>query len=240
MVGGSALDFEIPKMISEALIDYSIVTGRANVRGVEGPRNAVATGLVLVYAELNAPATLRGTVCCRLARPTDPSRCGSSDLIRFPTVSSSPSCGDWRRRGSPPRPSRRPQGTVAEMAKLAADGSPLNVGIAVSGAERAVALHHRDLAASEPLFVLRPSELEAARLRRLGANAARLVKGNPLAVDDEALMIAGPAAPTEPAAPAVSDVAFQDLVDEITAMVVARLLSGRDWRPIPRNHGHAP
>jgi diol dehydratase reactivase alpha subunit len=55
MVGGSALDFEIPKMISDALIDYGVVTGRANVRGLEGARNAVATGLVLVYAELNAP-----------------------------------------------------------------------------------------------------------------------------------------------------------------------------------------
>ena len=55
MVGGSALDFEIPGMISDALIEYGVVTGRANVRGVEGPRNAVATGLVLVYAELNAP-----------------------------------------------------------------------------------------------------------------------------------------------------------------------------------------
>ena len=55
MVGGSALDFEIPKMISDSLIDYGVVTGRANVRGTEGPRNAVATGLVLVYAELNAP-----------------------------------------------------------------------------------------------------------------------------------------------------------------------------------------
>ncbi|HEX6025046.1 MAG TPA: diol dehydratase reactivase subunit alpha [Solirubrobacter sp.] len=54
MVGGSALDFEIPKMISDALIEYGIVTGRANIRGVEGPRNAVATGLVLAYAELNA------------------------------------------------------------------------------------------------------------------------------------------------------------------------------------------
>ena len=55
MVGGSALDFEIPKMISDALIEYGVVTGRANVRGVEGPRNAVATGLVLAYAELQAP-----------------------------------------------------------------------------------------------------------------------------------------------------------------------------------------
>jgi diol dehydratase reactivase alpha subunit len=51
LVGGSALDFEIPKMISDALVDYGVVTGRANIRGVEGPRNAVATGLLLAYAE---------------------------------------------------------------------------------------------------------------------------------------------------------------------------------------------
>ena len=51
MVGGSALDFEIPQMITDALADYGVVTGKANVRGVEGPRNAVATGLVLKYAE---------------------------------------------------------------------------------------------------------------------------------------------------------------------------------------------
>lgn len=51
LVGGSALDFEIPRMIANALMDYGVVTGRANVRGVEGPRNAVATGLVLAYVE---------------------------------------------------------------------------------------------------------------------------------------------------------------------------------------------
>ena len=51
LVGGSALDFEIPKMISDALIEYGVVTGRANVRSTEGPRNAVATGLVLAHAE---------------------------------------------------------------------------------------------------------------------------------------------------------------------------------------------
>lgn len=50
LVGGSALDFEIPGMISAALIEYGVVTGKANVRGVEGPRNAVATGLVLARA----------------------------------------------------------------------------------------------------------------------------------------------------------------------------------------------
>lgn len=49
LVGGSALDFEIPQLVTDALSKYSIVAGRANIRGVEGPRNAVATGLVLAY-----------------------------------------------------------------------------------------------------------------------------------------------------------------------------------------------
>ena len=51
LVGGSGLDFEIPNMISDALMEYGVVTGRANIRGTEGPRNAVATGLVLAYAQ---------------------------------------------------------------------------------------------------------------------------------------------------------------------------------------------
>ncbi|WP_028581702.1 diol dehydratase reactivase subunit alpha [Desulfogranum japonicum] len=50
LVGGSSLDFEIPKMISDVLLEYGVVTGRANVRGSQGPRNAVATGLVLTSA----------------------------------------------------------------------------------------------------------------------------------------------------------------------------------------------
>ncbi|MBC7106154.1 MAG: diol dehydratase reactivase subunit alpha, partial [Firmicutes bacterium] len=49
LVGGSALDFEIPEMITRKLAEYGVVAGRANVRGREGPRNAVATGLVLAY-----------------------------------------------------------------------------------------------------------------------------------------------------------------------------------------------
>jgi diol dehydratase reactivase alpha subunit len=49
VVGGSALDFEVPEMITEALAEYKIVAGRANIRGTLGPRNAVATGLVLSY-----------------------------------------------------------------------------------------------------------------------------------------------------------------------------------------------
>lgn len=109
-------------------------------------------------------------------------------------------------------------GTAAELARLAADGSPLNVGIGVSAGERAVALHHRDLASAGPLFVLRAGDLEPPQLRRLGANAARLVKGNPLAVDDE-----------PPTGPPIA----QNLVDEIAALVVARLLSERQWWPAP-------
>lgn len=47
LVGGSALDFEIPEMISDALEEYGAVLGKGNIRGCEGPRNAVATGLCL-------------------------------------------------------------------------------------------------------------------------------------------------------------------------------------------------
>ena len=49
LVGGSAADFEIPEMLMEEFSTYGIVCGRGNIRGTEGPRNAVATGLVLSY-----------------------------------------------------------------------------------------------------------------------------------------------------------------------------------------------
>lgn len=51
IVGGSALDFEIPQLVTDQLAHYNLVSGRGNVRGIMGPRNAVATGLVLRYAE---------------------------------------------------------------------------------------------------------------------------------------------------------------------------------------------
>lgn len=50
VLGGSALDFEIPEMISEAVAKYGVVSGTGNVRSVEGPRNAVATGLIASHA----------------------------------------------------------------------------------------------------------------------------------------------------------------------------------------------
>lgn len=51
LVGGSALDFEIPQLVTKALAEYRVVAGRANIRGTEGPRNAVATGLALSWAQ---------------------------------------------------------------------------------------------------------------------------------------------------------------------------------------------
>ncbi|MBJ3814990.1 diol dehydratase reactivase subunit alpha [Shimwellia pseudoproteus] len=50
LVGGSSLDFEIPQLITDALSHYGVVAGQGNIRGTEGPRNAVATGLVLPAA----------------------------------------------------------------------------------------------------------------------------------------------------------------------------------------------
>ncbi len=51
LIGGCALDFEIPELIAAALAPHGIVCGTGNVRGTEGPRNAVATGLVSAYLE---------------------------------------------------------------------------------------------------------------------------------------------------------------------------------------------
>ena len=51
IVGGSALDFEIPQLVTDQLAQYNLVSGRGNIRATEGPRNAVATGLILGYAE---------------------------------------------------------------------------------------------------------------------------------------------------------------------------------------------
>lgn len=51
LVGGSAMDFEVGDMVTDALAQYGIVCGRGNIRGTEGPRNAVATGLVLSYLQ---------------------------------------------------------------------------------------------------------------------------------------------------------------------------------------------
>ncbi|EMH6768720.1 propanediol dehydratase reactivase alpha subunit PduG [Salmonella enterica] len=49
LVGGSSLDSEVPQLVTDALAHYRLVAGRGNIRGSEGPRNAVATGLILSW-----------------------------------------------------------------------------------------------------------------------------------------------------------------------------------------------
>jgi hypothetical protein len=110
-----------------------------------------------------------------------------------------------------------PSGPAEALAKQAADGSPLNVGIGINGSEEVVALHHRDLPGGRPLFLLGASELNHGHLRRLGANAARLVKGEPLAFEDEFAL--NPE--IEPAARF-----SQDRLEEIAALVLSEIRNG--------------
>jgi 1,6-anhydro-N-acetylmuramate kinase len=51
LAGGGALDDELLRTVAEALRSVRIVVGRANVDGVHGPRFAVASGLVAMYAQ---------------------------------------------------------------------------------------------------------------------------------------------------------------------------------------------
>jgi hypothetical protein len=76
-------------------------------------------------------------------------------------------------------------GSVQELAKQAANASPLNVGMAV-GRHGEIGLHNRELPAGMPLFLLSGSDLHPRDLRCLGMNAARLVKGQPLVSPDKA------------------------------------------------------
>lgn len=77
--------------------------------------------------------------------------------------------------GAPVEPDTR---RLAFLAHLAASASPLAVGAAVSADELMV--HDPHLPAERPLFVLKDyGRLPAQEIRRLGANAARLVKGLP-------------------------------------------------------------
>lgn len=73
--------------------------------------------------------------------------------------------------------------SATDLAKQAANGSALNVGIAISEAGEIV-LHHRDLPAGAPLFAFPAGSMHDRDLRRLGANAARLVKRQPLVLTD--------------------------------------------------------
>ncbi len=71
-------------------------------------------------------------------------------------------------------------GSAEDLAKQAADRSPLNVGIGINGMEEVVVLQHRDLPKEKPLFSVGIDDSDLEQLRNIGVNAARLVKGEPL------------------------------------------------------------
>jgi hypothetical protein len=50
LAGGGALDDELLRTVAEALRATGVVVGRASIDGVHGPRFAVASGLVHLYA----------------------------------------------------------------------------------------------------------------------------------------------------------------------------------------------
>jgi hypothetical protein len=111
--------------------------------------------------------------------------------------------------------------TVETVAKRAADGSPLNVGIGIGGIERIAVLHHRDLPRERPLFSLGAVEIQPMCLRRLGVNAARLVKGEPLVFQEEPLSVAETQRPVEPSCGELGELA------SLIARVVMELLDGK-------------
>lgn len=51
LAGGGALDDELLRTVGESLRTIPVAVGRANIDGVHGPRYAVASGLVHLYAE---------------------------------------------------------------------------------------------------------------------------------------------------------------------------------------------
>lgn len=111
-------------------------------------------------------------------------------------------------------------GGAAGLAHDAAHVSALNVGIAFDGEAGEIALHHRDLAGRPPLFALAGDEIGFEALMRLGKNAARLVKGDPLIFAEDA----APEPPREskprPPAPRETE---RELIERIAGLVLDRL-----------------
>jgi len=110
-------------------------------------------------------------------------------------------------------------GITETIAKQAADASPLNVGIGINGKEGKAVLHHRDLPKEKPLFPVGLEDAQAlARLRILGINAARLVKGEPLVLDIEQVLDAYPQSSPDSRSPEPND-----LVKTITKVLMELL-----------------
>jgi hypothetical protein len=107
-----------------------------------------------------------------------------------PTESIQPVLWGLEEEGIPFKINEVSGGSMTGFAKEAADSSPLRVGIGIGGSGEVV-LHHHDLPAGSPLFRLSTKPWDPVQLRRMGTNAARLVKGQPLVIGEEGVSPAG-------------------------------------------------
>lgn len=108
-------------------------------------------------------------------------------------------------------------GEAIAVANEAAHMSPLNVGIGVDAEAGTIVLHHRDLPADQPLFVLKLRDVGVAELRRLGINAARLVKSEPLVLNNEP--------EDQPVSPRLSTASNNEVSAEDVEQIVQRILA---------------
>lgn len=143
-------------------------------------------------------------------------------LLRAKDIDLQPVLWGLEEEGIPVEIQEAPQGKAVNVAKEAAHASPLNVGIAVSGVEQSIVLHHRDLPVDRPLFVIDLRSAPVKELRRLGINAARLVKAEPLVLNDDVM----PDLP-EPAPRKASAEASDQLVGRIVESLLAELAKAR-------------
>lgn len=119
--------------------------------------------------------------------------------------------------GIPGKVREYPKAPVEALAGQAAEDSPLGVGIGVNGMAGVAVLHHRDLLAHGPLFTLKEQAFESAGLRRLGVNAARLVKRMPLVFNQGVEKGTG-----GQKADAISPEAFEELVSRVVTQILKR------------------
>lgn len=88
-------------------------------------------------------------------------------------------------------------------------------------------LHHRDLPVDKPLFSMKADKFNMTQLRMLGANAARLVKGNPLLFHSEQDFSNGSTKSMQLQQNTISDLArlSQNQLGELITLIVTELLT---------------
>ncbi len=122
------------------------------------------------------------------------------------------------------------RGGAAELADEAAHASALNVGIAFDGEAGEIALSHRDLSGRPPLFLLTRADFTPLALARLGKNAARLVKGDPLEFepDDRAAKAPPPPWIGGPPPPVMPDPDETALIEKLADMILEKLAKSQE------------